>query len=220
MSNRIEFVYFDLGNVLVRFDPDLACANVARRFGVTVEAAEKAIHGSGLQSRFERGEITGTQYAEFVLQHLDRVSAGLSRPSTAQLLDAVSEMFFPIESMRDTLSEVRRGGARVGVLSNTCSAHWEWILRQSYAVLEGEFAATILSYEVASMKPDALIYQAAETAANLPGARILFLDDKRENVDAARRRGWQAEQCFGGEQAESALQLHGVIGDRKGRSGE
>ncbi len=209
-ATNIRFVYFDLGNVLVAFDPQLACANVARCLGVTIEQAENAIYRSGLQTRFEHGEISADQYVAFLRQQIDSADAS---PPTSDVLDAVSEMFWPIESMPPLLQQVRAKRLPVGVLSNTCSAHWDWIIRQSYPVLEGEFAVTILSYEVGSMKPDAAIYRAAELAANVPAGQILLLDDKRENVQAARSRGWQAEQCTGGASVGTALRKHGVIAD-------
>ncbi len=51
----IEFVYFDLGNVLVSFDPEIACNNVVERFGIDVGQAKAAIFESGIQDRFEHG---------------------------------------------------------------------------------------------------------------------------------------------------------------------
>ncbi len=72
-------------------------------------------------------------------------------------------------------------------------------------MLCGRFDATILSYRVGSMKPDAAIYEAAEAAAKVSADRILFLDDRQENVAAARGRGWKAQQCIGGRQAQQAL---------------
>ena len=57
-----------------------------------------------------------------------------------------------------------------------------------------------------AMKPDAEIYDAAEKAAHVRPDRILFLDDKPENVAMARERGWKAEQCLGGDQAKAVIE--------------
>ena len=204
----IQFVYFDLGNVLVAFDPHFACANIASLFEVDAVAAEDVIYTSGLQTRFEHGQVSGEEYADFIRSRLDRNGR---RIPTGEVLDAVSAMFQPIVSMGDLMRRVRASGIPIGVLSNTCIAHWQWILRQSYPMLEIEFEATILSYEVGSMKPDAAIYRAAEQAADVAPHQILFLDDKAENVEAARARGWKSEQCYGGVPAQAALRKHGVI---------
>jgi HAD superfamily hydrolase (TIGR01509 family) len=42
------------------------------------------------------------------------------------------------------------------------------------------------------MKPDPALYRVVESAAGVPPARILFIDDRPENVEAARKLGWQA----------------------------
>jgi FMN phosphatase YigB (HAD superfamily) len=211
-NSEIGFVYFDLGNVLVAFDPSIACANIAELFEVDVAAAQEVIYASGLQTRFEHGQVSAKQYADFIRRHLDR---DVHQIATAEVLQAVSAMFRPIVSMGELLRRVQVSGLPIGVLSNTCVAHWQWILRQSYPMLDIEFAAMILSFEVGSMKPEEAIYQAAERAANVPAHQILFLDDKSENVEAARARGWKSELCVGGVQAEAALCRHGVINHRR-----
>ena len=205
---EIEFVYFDLGNVLVAFDPALACANVAEKAGITSEQADAVVYASGLQTRFETGEISGEEFADQVRR---RLTLHMEQLPTPILLDAVSDMFAPIDSMRGVIDQVRRRGLRIGILSNTCEAHWDWISRQQYAVMDREFDTAILSYEVGSMKPDAAIYEAAEGAAGVSRERILFLDDRQENVEVAVTRGWHSVQCVGGPQAVAALCAHGVI---------
>jgi len=207
---EIRFVYFDLGNVLVAFDPEVACANVAALFAVDRDRAHEVIYASGLQTRFEHGQLSGDQYADVVRRQLGR---GSKTVATEDILEAISAMFWPIESMADSVRSVRASGIPIGVLSNTCVAHWQWILRQSYSAMRVEFEVTILSCEVGSMKPDAAIYQAAERAAGVPTHQILFLDDKIENVRGAQTRGWQSEQCLGGEQADAILRRYGVTAD-------
>ena len=204
---EIEFIYFDLGNVLVSFDPEIACRNTADKFGVQVDQARAAIYDSGLQDRFEHGAVTGEQYAESVRHHL---SLSAEQMPTAALLEAVSKIFTPIEAMENLVRQVGQG-RRTGILSNTCSAHWEWIAKQNWPVVNGGFEVRILSFQVGAMKPAAKIYAAAEAAAGVAPKRILFLDDKIENVQAAIARGWQAAHCVGGTQAAEMLRTFGVL---------
>jgi len=198
----IEFVYFDLGNVLVSFDPAIACRNLQTRFGVPAETADRQIYASGLHDEYEHGRITCRQYADQARQRLGRDESDMS---DASFLDAISDMFTPIEIMPDVVADTRRRLGRVGLLSNTCHAHWHWIRRQRWPISSCVFDATVLSYEIGSMKPDAAIYHAASRAAGVSPERILFLDDKPDNVHAARRFGWNAEACVGGEPAVSVL---------------
>jgi FMN phosphatase YigB (HAD superfamily) len=208
-SREVEFVYFDLGNVLLSFDPALACDNLSKRFEMTFDQARASVYESQLQDRFEHGDVTGEQFSDAIRRQLGRTESAMP---TELVLDAVSDMFTPIESMRGVMQSVRQYGCRVGLLSNTCHAHWDWIRRQNYSVMDFAFDATILSFEVGSMKPEHAIYEAAERAAEVSPKRILFLDDKDENVAAAIGRGWNAVRCLGGAESVRALQAFGFMG--------
>jgi HAD superfamily hydrolase (TIGR01509 family) len=215
-GDAIEFVYFDLGNMLVSFDPMIACVNLADRFAISHNQARRALYESGLQDQFERGQLSAKQFASAIRDRLGKTAAQVP---TADLLDAASDMFTPIDSMRSVLATVRQRGFRVGLLSNTCDSHWDWIQRQRYRVMDFAFDTIILSFEVQSMKPDPAIYEAAEQAAGLPAERILFLDDRGENVAAAIARGWNAVQCFGGLESLRALQQFRVLEGSQAREG-
>ena len=58
---RIEFVYFDLGNMLVAFDPEISCRNVADLVGVSIDDARRVIYESGLQPKL-RWSNSGRTY--------------------------------------------------------------------------------------------------------------------------------------------------------------
>lgn len=205
---EIAFVYFDLGNILLSFDPQRACENVARRFDVPFQSAREAIYESGLQSDFERGRLGSEAFADRVR---DAFGKNRHQLPTLELLDAISDMFDPVDSMPEALQAVRDAGVAVGLLSNTCHAHWDWIRRQRYRATEFPFDVTILSYEVGAMKPDAAIYEAAERACEVPIDQILFLDDRAENVAGALQRRWRAVECLGGPASWQVLRDHGVV---------
>ncbi|QDT08492.1 HAD family hydrolase [Planctomycetes bacterium K23_9] len=207
---EIQFVYFDLGNILVSFDPQIACDNIAKLFDVSSERAQAAVYDSGLEDRYEHGEISEAGFLAEVRRHLGGEVDGRDVPLQS-FLNALGDMFKPIESMTRTIQQVRQAGYRIGILSNTCFAHWDWVARQNWPATKGPFDTTILSYEVGAMKPDAKIYAAAEAAANVDPQHILFVDDRQENIDAAISRGWQAAQCFGGAELEEQLRRFGVL---------
>ena len=62
----IEFVYFDLGNILVRFDVEIAIANVARIADVSTDLVRTRVYESGLQDDYECGKLDGEAYADQV----------------------------------------------------------------------------------------------------------------------------------------------------------
>lgn len=199
----IDFVYFDLGNMLLSFDPADACRSLANCFGVSASEAKAALYDSGLEEEFEHGRLTPAQFAARLRDQFGRSADELS---DQVVLDAISNMFIPIAAMEGVLRSVKGAGMGVGLLSNTCHAHWDWIRRQQYRVLDFSFDTVLLSFEVGSMKPDRKIYDAAVAAAGVSPERILFLDDRQENIDAALGLGWQAACCVGGPAAIEILQ--------------
>ena len=54
---HIEFIYFDLGNVLINFDHSRAWQKIALLTGIPPEHAEQIIFNSGLQTQYEKGEF-------------------------------------------------------------------------------------------------------------------------------------------------------------------
>ena len=205
-SQEIGFVYFDLGNVLFSFDPQTACENVAEKYGLDRSIVSAAVYGSGLQVDYESGHI---RQEAFVRQVCVNLNLSGQKVSSSELLDSLSDMFSPIDSMLVAVKRIRSRGIPVGVLSNTCRSHWDWINRQYLSRFPIHFDSYVLSFEVGSMKPSTSIYEAAEHATEVAPERILFLDDRQENVAAAASRGWRAHCCVGGVDAESVLQSYG-----------
>lgn len=209
MSGYIRFVYFDLGNVLASFDVQKACQNVAQRWSVDPADVRRVVWDSGLQDRFEHGEVSVDQFASTVRQglRLDVVAA-----PTNELVDRLCDMFEPIVEMVDLVDEVRCRGMRLGILSNTCEAHWQWLVRAEYAALRGPFDHVILSYEHGLMKPHLSLYRIAAEKTGEDAASILFLDDRPDNVAAAVASGWRAHQFTDAGSAREVLRGVGVLG--------
>ncbi len=209
MSGFIRFVYFDLGNVLASFDVQRACQNVAKRWAIDPRDVRRVVWDSGLQDRFEHGEVSVDQFASTVRQGL---MLDVADAPTTELVDQLCDMFEPIVEMVDLVDAVRRGGTRLGILSNTCQAHWQWLLRAEYAALRGPFDHVILSYEHGVMKPHLSLYRIAAEKTGEDAASILFLDDRPDNVAAAVSSGWRAHQFTDVGSAREVLRGAGVLG--------
>jgi glucose-1-phosphatase len=182
MSQR--FVYFDLGNVLVTFDPIIAARQLSVAAECSLDRVLTTVFTSDVQLRYERGMLSDDEYASEINMLLGR------QLSTSQVLMAVSEIFQPNWSILPILQQLESTGIPMGILSNTCDAHWSWLMQRSWPMLHGWFQHRILSYQVGCMKPEAGIYQASEAECGLSGSQIFFTDDREENITAAAQRGW------------------------------
>ena len=187
MPRRPDFVYLDLGNVIVSFDRPRAHRQMADVAGLTVEDVQAALSAGDLEARLERGEIDWpTFHAEF--------SRRCGRnPAADSLAEAASDMFALNVAMLPVIAGIERAGVPFGILSNTCGIHWNHLLAKRYAILPGNVVATVLSHEVAAVKPEAAIYAAAAARAGVAPERIFFCDDIPAHVEAARACGWDAE---------------------------
>jgi HAD superfamily hydrolase (TIGR01509 family) len=77
---------------------------------------------------------------------------------------------------------------RVYLLSNIGDLHWEQLLERHGMGGIGHGALT--SFHAGVMKPDRAIYARAEQEFDLTPATTVFVDDRPENIEAARARGW------------------------------
>lgn len=180
------FFFFDLGKVLVAFDHQVMVENLAGLLGVPGESVRALLFDQGLEDAYERGEITSQTFA-------DRLNAIGHHPVRHdELLDAAGAMFTVQREMVPVLQRCRQAGVGMGLLSNTCEAHWEWLQRHPMETVVGWFDPIVLSYRVHSMKPDLAIYRSAEQMAGVGPESIFFIDDRAENVEGARVAGWRA----------------------------
>lgn len=179
-----RFVYFDLGNVLVTFEHETAVQQLAAVAHKPADLVRSVVFESGLQDRYETGLLSSSEYVE-------RINASLeTQLAPEQVLEAVSAIFSPNHSIIAALEKLYDADVPMGVLSNTCEAHWKWILDQGWPMPGTWFQVEVLSYQVQSMKPETLIYQVCEEKAPCEPGNIFFTDDRQENIAAAKARGW------------------------------
>jgi glucose-1-phosphatase len=201
---RPGFVYFDLGNVLLFFDHNLAFRKMAKIAGISTEQMRSIVMESQLQIEYETGHINS-------LQFVSRIADSIGRElDTADMLHAAADMFIPNPHILPTLTHLQDKGIPMGLLSNTCEAHWKWIMEIGYPQVAGWFAPVILSYEVKSMKPDAHIYREAERQCGFSPSQIFFTDDRAENVEAAQNAGWSAELFVNADRLMKTIQGWGI----------
>jgi putative hydrolase of the HAD superfamily len=198
----LRFFYFDLGNVLLKFDHELACRQLAEVAGLSSDVVRRVLFDEGVQWRYERGEINCQEFYE----HFCRETG--ARPDYDAVQHAVSDIFEVNAPVLPIVAALAAAGRRLGVLSNTCAAHWNYCLPK-YAGLRF-FEVFALSYEIGAMKPDEKTYQAAAELAGAAPEEIFFTDDRPENVESARRAGFDAVPFTTARRLAADLRVRGV----------
>lgn len=201
----IEFIYFDLGNVLLSFCHERMCSQMAQVAGVDAERVRSLLFDSDSQRRFETGELNRDAYFDYFCEGVGR------RVDRAALELAASDIFDVRPTMTPLLAALEASGVRMAILSNTNETHWRFLAAGPFAeVVPGPFEFAVLSFEERSMKPNSKIFEAAIRRAGAPPERIFFMDDRPENVEGARRVGIDAVQFVDERQLAADLESRGV----------
>ena len=183
----LKFLYFDLGQVLLRFDVAVMCRQVAAVAAIDPADVFQAVLCTPLQREYELGRITSRQFYDEFCRHTR------TQPDFDALLHAACDFFELNTSLVPVVTHLRHAGYRLGILSNTCEGHWEHCARR-YAILRELFEVYILSYRIGAAKPDAAVYEAAAGRAGVAPQEIFFTDDIPGHVEAARASGFDAVQ--------------------------
>ena len=202
MSSPPEFFLFDLGKVLVDFDHRRACRQLHELTGVDDQRVWEILFDSGLETEYELGLAP-----ELFCQRLrDALHTDMSDRS---LLEAHADIFSLRHAMVPLVSQLSVAGYPLGILSNTCPSHWQHCCRK-FRLVRTLFETTVLSFEVGAMKPVPTIFHAAIERAGVEPRRILFVDDIRQNVEAACAAGLDAVHYSTTYHLSRELMLRGV----------
>ncbi len=182
-----EFLYFDLGKVLVDFSVERMCGQMAAVAGVEPAAVQEAVFGDGLHEQYESGRLTAGPFYESFCQRTG------TRPDFDALRQAGNDIFTLNAPLLPVVSQLAAAGYRLGILSNTCEGHWEHC-RRRYRILAEDFSVYALSFRIGACKPAAAIFRAAVELAGCRPEAIFYVDDVAGHVAGGRAVGLDAVQ--------------------------
>lgn len=204
----VQAVVFDIGNVLIEWQPERHYDRVigeARR-----RAMFAAVDLHAMNDRVDRGESFRATVEE---------TAAASPAFRAEILrwhDEWLHMAGPaIPASVHLLRALRGRGVPVFALSNFGIETFE-IALGAYPFL-AEFDRAFVSGHMKVTKPDPRIYAMLEEESGVPPAGLLFADDRPENVAAARARGWQTHLFDGPEGWAERLVASGLLSATEAR---
>jgi len=198
-----EVVVFDLGKVLVDFDYGIAARKIARRGRLSANEVQQFIDHSPLLFRYETGQINQEQFYCEVC-----AVTGFSG-AIEEFGGFFADIFTPIEAMVELHARLRDRRVPTFILSNTNDLAVGHI-RRNFPFF-ANFNGYVFSYEHGVMKPDQRLYQVVERMSGATGEKILFLDDRTENVAAAATRGWQVIHHQSSRETIAALKRMDII---------
>ncbi|HTV09585.1 MAG TPA: HAD family phosphatase, partial [Candidatus Aquilonibacter sp.] len=137
---------------------------------------------------YDLGHLAGRTYWQTVADDLDR---SLTAETLSALIAADLDLWtVPNQPMIDWAAALQRHALLTGILSNMGDVMEEGIMAR--LAWMATFPVRIFSHRLGLAKPDERIYRHAISALGVAPDEILFLDDRLENVEAARALGLHA----------------------------
>ena len=184
----IDAVVFDIGNVLIEWQPERYYDRTIGEARRRAMFAEVDLHG--MNDRVDRGE----DFRETVYATAEAHPEW--RDEILHWHDRWIELATPlIDDSVALLRALRSKGIPVWALSNFGVG--SFALAETHYPVLAEFDRRFISGHLRMAKPDMGIFEEVEREGGVPAERLLLTDDREDNIAAARSRGWQTHHFTG-----------------------
>ncbi len=194
-------VVFDLGGVLVDWQPHLAWApemgeDAARAFMARVDFPARNLRGDG-----------GERFAD--------LAAEIDDPADAARLAAYVDLYprtvqQTVPGTWQILDRLRAAGMPLHAITNWSAETWPRGLTVQPRLAE-VFGVTVVSGQEGVVKPDPRIYRLLCDRAGLRPEDCVFIDDGAHNVEGARAIGMDGIHFTGAAALEADLTKRGLL---------
>ena len=200
----IRNIVFDMGNVVIRFDPVF----FLDRAGITDEDDRMLVMNELFLSvewaQMDAGILTEQTAEPLILERIPE-----------RLKDTVRSLLFSwayprdmIPGMEDMIRKLKEAGYGIYLLSNASAAQHEYWPKFPVSRL---FDGKLISCDVKVVKPCQRIYQLFTEKFSLTPQECVFIDDAPANVAGAVACGWQGIVFHGSaEELEQKLRYMGI----------
>lgn len=179
----IDTVIFDLGKVLVEFQP----VEGMRKLGFTEEQIQVITEKifSGLWEECDR-----IPYSDEEIRALFKSRVPGMENLIDKMWDNVTVFTYVYSYSRQWLQSLKDKGLKVYILSNYGKQAFE-VNSKKYDFLELA-DGMVISYQVEIVKPDPRIYEILLDKYGIDRTKAVFIDDRQLNVDGAKSVGLNA----------------------------
>lgn len=177
----IKNLVFDLGNVMVEFNPK----DYMKRLGFSEDETNtlfQMIFKDPRWGKFDLGDITIEEYTEALKNE---------HPEFAEKIDLMFSNNWPQNFLRpkeQSIDFLNRASSTYGIyiLSNVSRYVLDYVKTLGFW---DKVSGGTYSYDVKSLKPEPEIYQRFFSDNKLKPSECLFLDDLTANVESAKKAG-------------------------------
>jgi putative hydrolase of the HAD superfamily len=194
----IKNLIFDFGDIFINLDKK-ATFNELDKLGIS-EISDEMME---VAHQYERGLISTDEFIEFFNKKFKVAKEDLVFAWNSILLD------FPLRRLTFLKELAKSKKYRLFLLSNTNDLHISSVKNslgtEFYNEFKNCFEQFYLSHEIHFKKPDVAIYEFVLNENNLIAEETLFVDDLKENTDAANTIGIQTWNLIPGKEDVTEL---------------
>lgn len=195
--STIGALVFDLGGVVINIDPARAFRALQQLAPASVSVTDEFMEHHGLFLDYEKGLIDEQTFRQGIRELIQRPDI-----TDGAIDEAWCSMLLNIPPERLQLLERLKSQYRTFVLSNTNQIHVDAFNRMTAAVgeqptIEHLFEKVYYSHHLKMRKPEAQIYRHLLDEQDLVPSETLFLDDREDNLAAARAEGIRTQLVTG-----------------------
>lgn len=177
----IKNIVFDLGMVLVSFNWRDYLDSLNFHEDIKEKMIEKAFD-MAVWNEHDRGVLSDEAFIEFASQDAPEIKYPLRK-----YMSGVGFICKEYPYAREWICSLKQRGYHVYILSNYGETPYKYA-REHFSFL-GEVDGTVISSEVKFVKPEAEIYRYLLDRYCLNAEETVFLDDREDNVEAAKKLG-------------------------------
>lgn len=179
----IKNIIFDFGDIFINLDKEIIYREIEKFGG----AKEVSLEIMELNMSYEVGAISTEKFVnDLALVYPKASKEDIIRIWNGMLLD------FPDERLEFITQLAKENKYRLFLLSNTNELHIDQvsvIMGSKFDAFRNSFEQFYLSHEIHLRKPNAEIYNFVLSQNGLKAEETFFIDDTKENTDAAEELG-------------------------------
>lgn len=186
----IRNIVFDMGQVLLCYDPSLPCLRHAKGDREVALTLRKAIFDCPEWVATDAGELNDAELLEAAQKRLP--TPELKAIAKDIIADWYLDTLWPKQGMAEVTKAMHDRGYRLYILSNASLRFRDYQYKIPHLEL---FSGILVSAEEKLLKPDLAIYRRLCDKFSLSAEECLFIDDVPANVQGAKNAGMKA-YCY------------------------
>ncbi|MBU0604779.1 MAG: HAD family phosphatase [Candidatus Omnitrophica bacterium] len=202
MKKSYEYIVFDLGNTLIRFDHNISANKIAKASNIDAKKVYDTFFDSGITRPFERGTLSPIEFHAKTSKYL-----GLDLPYH-DFVDIWNDIFWEDREMCTLARELKKRYKLI-LLSNISALHFEHI-RKKFSIID-IFDELVLSYRVGAIKPERKIFDEVVKRAGGNREGLFYIDDREDLVKEALLLGIDSTRFENIDKLRNVMKEKGIL---------